>query len=159
MLFTRDGSEEFFVNLPMPCVKAAITDHFIMLFGDMADEAFYELHNRDGLFHISVIFMPVVMESDKVTAVFINPGSGNHRPPEITPDIFHHGSGVTSVWLCIDIEAFLVLPVTACLHLFERAADHVFHFIEKGGTESIAQVSIVKVVDIAPGTVVAVAAF
>ena len=101
----------------------------------------------------------VVMESDKVAVVFINLGSGNHRPPEITPDIFHHGSGVTSVWLCIDIEAFLVLPVTACLHLFERAAGPVFHFIEKGGAESIAQVSIVKVVDIAPGTVVAVAAF
>lgn len=159
MLFTGDGPEESSVNLPMPCIKAAITDHFVMLFGDMLDEAFYELHNRDGLFHISVIFMPVVMESDKVTVVFINPGSGNHGPPEITPDIFHHGSGVAFVWLCIDIEAFLVLPVTAGLHLFERVADPVLHFIEEGGTESIAQVSIAKVIDIAPGTVVAVAAF
>ena len=38
MFFTGDGSVEFFVNLPTPCINAAITDHFVMLFGDMADQ-------------------------------------------------------------------------------------------------------------------------
>ena len=150
---------EFFVNLPVPCINAAITDHFIMLFGDMADEAFYELHNRDGFFHIFVIFMPVVMESDKVAIIFINPGSGNHGSSEITPDIFYHGFGITFVWLCIDIEAFLVFPVTACFYLFKRVADFVFHFIQKGGAERITQESIVKVINITPESVITVAAF
>ena len=38
MFFTGDGSVEFFVNLPTPCINAAITDRFVMLFGDMADQ-------------------------------------------------------------------------------------------------------------------------
>ena len=62
MLFTGDGSVEFFINLPAACVNAAIADHFVMLFWDMSDKAPYELHNRKSLFNISVIFVAVVME-------------------------------------------------------------------------------------------------
>lgn len=159
MFFTGDGSVEFFVNLPVPRINAAITDHFVMLFGDMADEAFYELHNRDGFFHIFVIFMPVIMESDKVAIIFVNPGSGNYGPSEITSDIFYHGFGIAFVRLCIDIEAFLVFPVTACFYLFKRVADFVFHFIQKGSAERITEKSIVKVINITPKSVITVAAF
>ncbi len=159
MFFTGDGSVGFFVNLPVPCINAAITNHFVMLFGDMADQAFNEFHNRKCFFHIFVIFMPAVMESDKATIIFINPGSGDHGSSEITPDIFYHGFGITFVWFCIDIEPFLVFPVTECFHLFERVADFGFHFIQKAGTESIAGEGVVKVADITPETVVAVAAF
>ncbi len=42
---------------------------------------------------------------------------------------------------------------------FERVADSGFHFIQKCGTESIAEAGIVKVIDITPKTVIAVAAF
>lgn len=85
---------------------------------------------------IRVIFMPVVMESDRIAIIFINPGSGNHRMPEIMPDIFCQGFWIAFVWFCIDIEAFLVFPVTACFHLFKRVAGPVLHFIQKCGTES-----------------------
>lgn len=67
MFFTGDDSVEFFVNLPVPCINAAITDHFVMLFRNMADEAFNEFHNRKCFFHIVIIFVPVIMERDKVT--------------------------------------------------------------------------------------------
>ncbi len=150
---------EFFVNLQMSCINATITDYFVMLFGDMADQASNEFHNRKCFFHIFVIFMPVVMESEKVTIIFINLGSGGHGSSEITLGIFYHGFGITFVWFCIDIEPFLVFPVTACFHLFERVTSFGFHFIQKGGTESIAEEGVVKVADITPETVAAVAAF
>lgn len=35
-------------------------------------QALYELHDRDGFLDIFVILMPVVMESDKVTVIFID---------------------------------------------------------------------------------------
>ena len=150
---------ELFVNLSVPCVNAAITDHFVILFRDMADQAFDEFHNRKCFFHIFVIFMPVVVESDKVAIIFINPGRGDYGSPEIAPDIFYHGVGIAVVWLSVDIEAFLVFPVTACFHLFKRASKLAFHFIQKGGAERITEESIVKVIDITPETVVTVAAF
>ena len=61
-LLRGDRPEEFLVDLPVPCIKAAVADHFEMLFGDMADEAFDEIHGRDSLLHISPIFMAVIME-------------------------------------------------------------------------------------------------
>ncbi len=147
---------EFFVNLPVAGINAAIADHLVMLFGDMLDKAVYELHNRKGLFHIDVIFVAVVMEGDKATIVVVNPGRGDNGTPEITPDVFHGGSGVTFIRLCIDIETVFVFPVTAGLHLFEGRADFFFHFIQQGGAESFAEVCIVEVVDIAPETIIAV---
>ena len=119
MFFTGDGSVEFFVNLPVSCINAAITDHFVMLFRNMADEAFNEFHNRKCFFHIGIIFVSIIMESDKVAIVFVNPGSGNHGTSEITPNIFYHGLRITFVWFSIDIKAILVFPVTACFHFFK----------------------------------------
>lgn len=158
MFFTVDDSVEFFVNLPVPCINAAITDHFVILFRDMADEAFNEFHNRKSFFHTGIIFVPVIMERDKVAIVLVNPGSGDHGPPKITPDILYHGFGITFVWFCIDIKAFPVFPVTACFHFIKRVPDPVFHFIEKCGAERITEESIVKVIHITPETVITIAA-
>lgn len=46
-----------------------------------ADKTFYELRNRKSLFNIGVIFVAVVMESDKVTIIFVNSGGGNNGTP------------------------------------------------------------------------------
>lgn len=54
-------------------INTAITDHLIVLFRDVSDKALNELHNRNCFFHILLIFMAVVMESDKVAIVFVNP--------------------------------------------------------------------------------------
>ena len=64
---------QFFICLPVPGIKTAISDHLVMLFRDMPDEALYEFHNRNGFFHVFVIFMTVVVESDKIPIIFINP--------------------------------------------------------------------------------------
>ncbi len=150
---------EFFVNLPMACINAAIADHFVMLFRYMPDEAFYEFHNGDGFLHVSVIFMPVVMEGDKTAIIFVNPGSGDNGTPQITPGVFYGGFWVTFVRFCIDVEAVLMFLVTAGFHFFEGRAGFFFHFIKKGGAESIAEVGIVEVIGIAPETIIAVTTF
>lgn len=73
VLFPGDSSAEFFVDLPVARVKAAITDHFIMLFRDMPDQTLNEFHDRNGFFHISVILVPIVMKGDKFTIALIDP--------------------------------------------------------------------------------------
>ncbi len=78
-----DSPVELFINLLVPCINVAITDHFIMLFRDMTDQAFYELHNRKCFFHKDVIFVAVVMESNKVAIIPVNPESGDDRAPKI----------------------------------------------------------------------------
>ena len=103
--------------------------------------------------------MSIIMESDKVAIVFVNPGSGNHGTSEITPNIFRHGFVIAFVWFCIDIKAFLVFPATAGFHFFKRVSNPGFHFIEKRGAERIAEEGIVKAIDITPETVITVAAF
>lgn len=150
---------EFFINFPVPCINAAVADHFEMLFGDMADEAFYELHNRKCFFHIGIIFVAVVMEGDKIAIIFVNPGGGNNRTPQIAPNVFYGGFGVAFSWLGIDIETVFVFPVTTGLYLFERGTDFGFQFTQQGSAESIAEVGIVEVIDIAPETIIAVTTF
>lgn len=72
MFFTGNSPVELFVNLPVSGVKASVTDHFIVLFRDVLDETLYEFHDRDGFLHVFVIFVSVVVESDKVTIIFVN---------------------------------------------------------------------------------------
>ena len=104
---------EFFVNLPVACINAAIADHFVMLFRDMPDKALYELHNRKGFFRIGVIFVSVVMEGNKVTNIAVNLGRGDNGPPQITPNVFYGGFRITFIRLCIDIKTVFVFLVSA----------------------------------------------
>lgn len=150
---------QFFIDLPVAGIKAAITDHFIMLFGDMPDQPLYEFHNRDSLFYILIIFVPVVMEGDKVTIIIVNSGSGDDGPSKIASNVFHSCFWVAFVWLCINIEPFLVFAVTAGLDFLKGGAESVFHFVKKGGAKGIAQERIIKVLDVAPESVIAVTAF
>lgn len=150
---------ELFVNFPVAGIDAAITYHFIMFFRNVSDEPFYEIHNRNGLFHILVIFVPVVMESDRVAVIFVNPGCGDDGTPEIAADIFDGCFWVAFVGLRIYVETFLMLLVTAGLDFFKGRSDHGFHFVKQGSAEGIAQEGIVEVVDVPPETIVTVSAF
>ena len=135
---------ELFINLPVAGINAAVTDHFEMLFRDMADQTLYGLHNRKGFFHIGVIFVAVVMEGNKVAIRVVNPGRGNNGPPQIAPDIFYGSVGVTFIRFCIDIETVFVFMVTAGFYLFKRRVDPGFHFTQQGSAESIAEVGMLK---------------
>lgn len=156
VFFMGNRTMELFVNLPMAGIDTAITYHFIMLFRNMQDEPFYEINNRNVLFHIPVIFVPVVMESDKATIIFVNPGCGDNWTPEIAANIFDGCFWVTFVRLGIYVEPFFVLMVAAG---FEGRTGLGFHFVNQGSAESIAEERVVKMVDIPPETVTAVTAF
>lgn len=150
VLFPGYGAVQFFVNVAMACVKAAIPDHFIMLFRDMLDEPFDEFHNGNRFFYIGIILMTVVMESNHIAIIVIDARGGNHRASKVTPDVFDNGMGITFVGPGIDVEAVLMLAVTARLYLFEREPDFFFHLIEQSGTEGISEEGIIEVTDIAP---------
>lgn len=159
VLFPGNDPAEFFVDLPVSGINAAIADHLKMFFRDMADQTLYKLHDRDGLFHILIIFMAIVMEGNEVTIIVVNAGSSDDRTAEIASDILDSSFRVTGIGFGIDIEAVLVFPVAASLRFFKRRADLSFQFIQEYSAESVAQISIVEIMGVAPETIVAVTAF
>lgn len=106
---------QLIVNHPVPGIDAAIAYHLVMLFGYVLYQTFYEIHNRNGFFHILPVFVAVVVESDKVTIIFVNPGGGDDGTPKIASNVLNGCSGVASVGSGIDIEAVFMLPVASCL--------------------------------------------
>ncbi len=150
---------EFFVNLPVAGINTTIADHFVMLFRDMPDKTFYKIHNRDGFFHVFVIFVTIVMEGNKVTVIVVDSGRGNDRAAKVTPNVFYSCFRVAFVWFCIDIKAFFVVTVAGSLRFFKRRIKLCFHLVQKGGAESVTEISVVKIIDIAPEPVIAVATF
>ena len=159
MFFAGNSPPEFLIVLTVARLKAAVSDHFIMLFRDMLDQTPDELHDRDGFLDIFVILMPVVMERDKVTIVVVNPGGGDDRPSEIAAHIFDDCFGVTGIGFGINVEAVFLFLVAEGLYFFKRGSDLSLHFIEKRGTESVTEESIIKIFYITPETVIAVTAF
>ena len=73
MLFTGDSPVKLFIYFPVSRIKTTVAYHLVMLFRDMLDEALNEFHNRNGFFYVFVIFMAVVVESDKISIIFIDP--------------------------------------------------------------------------------------
>ena len=130
VFFPGDGAEEFFVDLPVARINAAITDHLIMLFRDVPDQPADELHSGDCFFHIFTIFVAVVMEGNKVPIVAVDAGSGDDRASKIAADIFDHCFRVAFVRLGIDIKTIFVLLIAAGLYFFEGWADQRFHFVQ-----------------------------
>lgn len=109
--FAGDGPVELLVNFPVPCIKAAVADHFIMLFRDMPDEAFNEIHDRESLLYILFIFMAVVMEGDKVSVIAVDPGGGNDGAAQVTADIFYDNGGITLIGFGIHIKTVFMFFV------------------------------------------------
>ena len=146
---------EFFINLTMTGINAAITDHFVMLFRNVADEPLYERHNRDGFFCILVIFMTIVVESDKIAIILVNSGCGDDG----AADVLYNCFWITFVGFGKHIEAFFMLPAASGFNFFKGRADFCFHFIKKRSPKGVAKISIVKMSDAAPEAVIAVSAF
>lgn len=68
-----------FVRFTVTGVEAIVSCHLKMFFRDMLDQKFYKIQRRNSFFNICIIFVSVVMESDEITIIGINPGSSNHR--------------------------------------------------------------------------------
>lgn len=132
-----------------------------MLFRDMLDQTFDEVYYRNGFLNILVIFMPVVMKSDGlgIFVIMVDPGGGNDWSSEITPDIFCYNFGVTFVWFGIDVKTFFMIRVALGFYFFEGGTKFSFHFIKECSSESVAQVSVIKMMDRSPETIIAETTF
>lgn len=130
-----------------------------MFFRDVSDETFYEIHNRQSFFHILFIFVAVIVESNGISVIPVNPGSGNYWSAKIAADVFSHYFRIAEIRFGIDIEALFMLGITFRFHFFERRSNPVFQFIEKSGAESVTEIVVVKVLYMTPETIITVAAF
>ena len=130
-----------------------------MFFRDVTDETFYEIHNRQSFFHILFIFVAVIVESNGISVIPVNPGSGNYGSAKIAADVFSHYFGIAEIRFGIDIEPMFMLGVTFRFYFFERRSNPVFQFIEKSSTESVAEIVVVKVFYMTPESIITVAAF
>ena len=130
-----------------------------MFFRDVADETFYEIHDRQSFLHILVIFMAVIVESNGISIIPINPGCGYDGSAKIAADVFSHYFWIAEIRFGIDIEALLMLRVAFRFDFFKRRADPDFQFIEKSRAESISQIVVVKVFYMAPEAVITVTTF
>lgn len=150
---------KFGIYLTVSGIQTTIADHFKIFFGDVSDETFYEIHNRQSFFHILFIFVTVIVESNGIAIIPVNPGCGDDRPSKITTDVFSHCFGIAEIGFGIDIEAVFMLAVTVGFYFFKRRSNPVFQLIEKSGTESITEKVVVKMFDMTPETIITVAAF
>ena len=121
----------------MASIQAAISNHFKVFFRDMTDQPFDEVDGRNRFFYVFIIFMTIVMESNGLSVIVVNPGGGDDWTAEITPNIFNNRGRITKARFSIDIKAMFMFCVTLGLGLFERGANDGFHFIEECSTKSV----------------------
>ena len=95
----------------MSGIKPAIADHFKVLFRDMPDQTFDEIHCGNGFLDVFIIFMTVVMKCNGagILIIDVNSGCGNDWAPKITSDVFCDCFRVAFVWFCINYEFKLLL--------------------------------------------------
>lgn len=121
----------------MTGIDAAIAEHFEVLFRDMADQAFDEIDSWNRFLDILVILVPVIVKSNRLSVIAVNPGGGDGRAAEVTADIFYNGLRITFVGFGINIKTVFVVGITGSFDFFKRGADSCFHCIKKSSAESI----------------------
>lgn len=72
MFFPWDGTTELFVRAAMACIDAIVTNHLEIGFRDMADKFFHEIQCGNGFVNKLVVFVPVVVESNRIPIIVIN---------------------------------------------------------------------------------------
>lgn len=63
-LLSGNGTVQTFIVFAVSCINAIVADHFEMLFRDVPDKSFDEIHDRNVFDDQFFIFMPVVMKGD-----------------------------------------------------------------------------------------------
>lgn len=98
-----------------------------MLFGNMSDKSFDEIHNRQLFNNEFVVFVTVVFKGNKITVIINNAGSCDNRSAKITTAIFQSLLRLALVWFNMNIEAVLVFSVAFGFIFFERRAKFLLH--------------------------------
>ena len=147
--------------MPVPCIDTVVANHLKVFFWDVLHQERGEFQDRYSTFHIGIVFMTVVVEGDSVgfRVIFIDALCSYDRSSEITPDVLRKGLHISQSGFCVDIEAFVMDPVHSCFYFFEGGTETLLHKVEEDSAESIAEVGIVEVADIAPCAVIGNTAF
>lgn len=74
----------------MSGINPIIPDHFEMLFRDMLGKSCHEIKNRNGFGDQFLVFMTIVMKSNKFAVIRVNAGSCNDGPAKVTANVFNH---------------------------------------------------------------------
>ena len=143
MFFFGNDTVQFRINLTVPCIQAAITNPFKMFFREVSDETFDEIHNRQGLFHILIVFMAVIVESNSISIIPVNPGCGYDGSAKIASNIFSNDFRIAEIRLGVDIEAVFVLSVAFCFYFFKGGSYFVLNLIDESCAESISKIVLV----------------
>ena len=85
------------VRFTMSGINSIITDHFKMFFRDVLSKPWHEIKNRDGFDDQFLVFMAIVMKSNKITVVRINTRSCNDWSAKITTNVLNHVRGVAFI--------------------------------------------------------------
>ena len=126
-LFFWDSQKDFIGLFVALGIKTVVSNHFKMFVGYMDNELFNKLCGRDFLRYQFIVFMPVVVESNKGAVIIINTGSGDDRPAEISAYVFDNIFDIGKGRFGVDIEAVGAVFVDEGLCLFKRFADVFFH--------------------------------
>ena len=84
-----------------------------------------ELHGRNRFFYINVVFVAVVMESDRIIfcIVTVNPFCGNDRSSKVTTDIFCYFFGICEGGFGVYVETLVMGAVRLGLDFFKGRSD------------------------------------
>lgn len=152
MLFSGDGSANTSIGLAMASIETIITDHFKMLFRDVADESFDKVHSRNGLMDQDIIFVSVVMEGNSISKLVIgvDTGSGNHGTAKIAADVVEDSRGSAFIAFGINVETVFGIVINGGFEAFEFRRKLLLKQIEEDGLEGMAEEGIVEVRNGAP---------
>lgn len=124
-----DSFIELIVNRSVPGIKTIVAGHLEILFRDMLNEQLNKINGRKSFLNERVIFMPIVMESYRLTIIGINPGKSNDRTAKIAADIVNDGFGIAEIGLGINVKSIFVLMVNGSFYLLKGGTDAFFQFI------------------------------
>lgn len=152
MFLFWDGSANASVRLAMARIEAVITDHFEVLFWDVADELFDKVHGRNGFVDKDIVLVSIVMEGNGVCSLIvgIDARSSNHRAAEIAADIIQDSGGIALAAFCINVETVFCVAVNEGFQPFEFRRKLFLEEIQKNRLEGVAEKRIVEVSNRAP---------
>jgi len=99
------------VRFTMSGINSIITDHFKMFFRDVLSKPWHEIKNRDGFDDQFLVFMAIVMKSNKITVVRINTRSCNDWSAKITTNVLNHVRGVAFIGHSSNVKTIFMLMV------------------------------------------------
>ena len=134
----------FTIVLSVSCIDTVVTNHFEMLFRNMANKLFHKFGNGNRFINKLVVLVSVVMKGYKVTVILIDSGGSDDRTTEITTDIFDNLVVITFVWFGINVEAVRVVSVACGFESFEGLTETVFQKVQKNSLKSVTKKGVVE---------------